>query len=101
MDKDNGNVAVAVGDTVRYTGTGSIGKVKRVMERDHELWARVDGTGLWYDTAELEVLGDEFEVTKWNKELTLEELKKLEERKLDSLSHAQQILEVELCESGG
>ncbi len=105
VDGTNGNSTngddITVGSTVRYTGTGSVGKVKRVQERDHELWARVDGTGLWYKASVLEVLGEEFEHKEWGKELTLAELKKMEERKMDSISNVQQILEVELCETGG
>ena len=99
-DSINGD-GIAVGDTVRYAGTGSVGKVKRIDERDHELWARVDSTGLWYKASALEVLGDEFEQKEWDKELTLEELKRIEARKMDSISNVQQILEVELCETGG
>ncbi|NOQ28678.1 MAG: DUF2098 domain-containing protein [Methanosarcinales archaeon] len=99
-DSINGD-GVAVGDTVRYAGTGSVGKVKRIDERDHELWARVDSTGLWYKASALEVLGEEFEQKEWDKELTLEELKRIEARKMDSIGNVQQILEAELCESGG
>ena len=99
-DSINGD-GIAVGDTVRYAGTGSVGKVKRIQERDHELWARVDSTGLWYKASALEVLGEEFEQKEWDKELTLEELKRIEARKMDSISNVQQILEVELCETGG
>ncbi|RJS72317.1 DUF2098 domain-containing protein [ANME-2 cluster archaeon] len=95
------NGDIEVGSTVRYTNTGTIGKVKRFEERDHETWALVDSTGMWYSTEALELLGAEVEKKEWNKELSLEDLKRLEERKLDSISHAQQILEAELCESGG
>ena len=107
MDSDgtNGDGAngdgITVGDTVRYAGTGSVGKVKRIQERDHELWVRVDSTGLWYKASTLEVLGEEFEHKEWDKELTLDELKRVEERKMDSIGNVQQILEAELCESGG
>jgi len=107
MDSDDTNGdsitgdGVAVGNTVRYAGTGSVGKVKRIQERDHELWARVDSTGLWYKASALEVIGEESEQKEWDKELTLEELKKIEARKMDSISNVQQILEAELCESGG
>ena len=99
-DSTNGD-GVTVGVTVRYAGTGSVGKVKRIQERDHELWARVDGTGLWYKASALEVLGEESEQKEWDKKLTLEELKRVEERKMDSISNVQQILEMELCETGG
>ncbi len=95
------NGDIEVGSTVRYTNTGTIGKVKKFEERDHETWALVDSTGMWYNTEALELLGAEVEKKEWNKELSLEDLKRLEERKLDSISHAQQILEAELCESGG
>ncbi|MCD6206999.1 MAG: DUF2098 family protein [Methanosarcinales archaeon] len=99
---DNGDTGnIAVGNTVRYTGTGSIGKVKRLDERDHETWARVDGTGLWYKASSLEVLGEEVKRKEWDKELTLDELKRMEEHKLDRIGHVQEILEAELCESGG
>ena len=107
MDSDgtNGDSAngdgITVGDTVRYAGTGSVGKVKRIQERDHELWVRVDSTGLWYKAGALEVLGEEFEHKEWDKKLTLDELKRVEARKLDSINNVQQILEAELCESGG
>jgi len=107
MDSDDTNGdsitgdGVAVGNTVRYAGTGSVGKVKRIQERDHELWARVDSTGLWYKASALEVIGEESEQKEWDKELTLEELKRIEARKMDSISNVQQILEAELCESGG
>jgi len=99
-DSTNGD-GITVGSTVRYSGTGSVGKVKRIQERDHELWARVDSTGLWYKASALEVLGKEFEQKEWDKELTLEELKRIEARKMDSIGNVQQILEAELCESGG
>jgi len=95
------NGDIEVGSTVRYTNTGTIGKVKKFEERDHETWALVDSTGMWYSIEALELLGAEVEKKEWNKELSLEDLKRLEERKLDSISHAQQILEAELCESGG
>ncbi len=95
------NGDIEVGSTVQYTGTGTVGKVKRFEERDHETWALVDSTGMWYNTETLERLGADIEKKEWNKELSLEDLKRLEERKLDSISHAQQILEAELCESGG
>ena len=107
MDSDGTNGysingdGIAVGNTVRYAGTGSVGKVKRIQERDHELWARVDSTGLWYKASTLEVLGEKFEQKEWDKELTLEELKRIEARKMDSISNVQQILEVELCATGG
>ena len=99
-DSTNGD-GITVGSTVRYAGTGSVGKVKRLQERDHELWARVDSTGLWYKAGTLEVLGAESEQKEWDKELTLDELKRVEERKMASISNVQQILEVELCETGG
>nr|QNO46985.1 hypothetical protein CLAIAILK_00047 [Methanosarcinales archaeon ANME-2c ERB4] len=99
-DSTNGD-GITVGSTVRYAGTGSVGKVKRIQERDHELWARVDSTGLWYKASALEVLGEEFEQKEWDKELTLDELKRVEARKMDSINNVQQILEAELCESGG
>ncbi|MEA1966471.1 MAG: DUF2098 domain-containing protein [Euryarchaeota archaeon] len=99
-DSINGD-GIAVGDTVRYAGTGSVGKVKRIQERDRELWARVDSTGLWYKASALEVIGEESEQKEWDKELTLAELKRVEERKMDSIGNVQQILEAELCESGG
>ena len=96
------NGDISIGSTVRYTGTGSVGEVKRLEERDHELWVRLDSTGLWYDTAALEVLGEEFEEngwarkrslkkTGWNRKLTLEELKKVEERKMEDIHHVQEI----------
>ncbi len=99
-DSTNGD-GITVGSTVRYAGTGSVGKVKRIQERDHEQWARVDTTGLWYKASALEVLGEEFKQKEWDKELTLDELKKAEARKMDSIGNVQQILEAELCESGG
>ena len=96
------NGDISIGSTVRYTGTGSVGEVKRLEERAPELWARLDSTGLWYATAALEVLGEEFEEagrarkrsikkTEWDRKLTLEELKKVEERKRDDIRHVQEI----------
>ena len=96
------NGDISIGSTVRYAGTGSVGEVKRLEERDHELWVRLDSTGLWYAKAALEVLGEEFEVngwarkrplkkTGWNRKLTLEELKKVEERKMEDIHHVQEI----------
>ncbi|HIE32329.1 MAG TPA: DUF2098 domain-containing protein [Methanosarcinales archaeon] len=47
---------IAVGSIVQYTGTGTIGEVKRIEERDRDIWACVDSTGLWYNTETLEVV---------------------------------------------
>jgi len=96
------NGDISIGSTVRYAGTGSVGEVKRLEERDHEQWARLDSTGLWYATAALEVLGEGFEEngwarkrsikkTEWDRKLTLEELKKVEERKKEDIRHVQEI----------
>ena len=96
------NGDIAVGSTVRYAGTGSVGEVNRLEERDHELWVHLDSTGLWYATATLEVLGLEFgvkgrgrtlspEKKEWGRKLSLEELKKMEERKIEDISRVQEI----------
>jgi len=63
------NGDIAVGSTVRYAGTGSVGEVNRLEERDQELWVHLDSTGLWYATAALEVLGGEFCVKGWGRKL--------------------------------
>ena len=96
------NGDIAVGSTVRYAGTGSVGEVNRLEERDHELWVHLDSTGLWYATAALEVLGVEFglkgwgrklspEKKEWDRKLSLEELKKVEERKMEDIRRVQEI----------
>ena len=96
------NGDISIGSTVRYAGTGSVGEVKRLEERDHELWVRLDSTGLWYAVAALEVLGEAFEENgwarkrslkkkEWDRKLTLEELKKVEERKKEDIRHVQEI----------
>lgn len=95
------NGDIKVGSTVQYNGTGTVGKVKRIDQRDHETWALVDTTDLWYSADVLEVLGAEVEKKEWSRTLTLEELKRAEERTLDRISRVQEILEVELCECGG
>ena len=59
------NGDISIGSTVRYAGTGSVGEVKRLEERDHEQWVRLDSTGLWYAAAALEVLGEGFEENGW------------------------------------
>ena len=93
--------SIAAGDTVQYSGTGTIGKVKRFNQQDHETWALVDSSDLWYKTDTLKVLEGEVETKEWNKTLTLDELKQATERNVDRISRVQEILEVELCESGG
>ena len=96
------NGDIAVGSTVRYAGTGSVGEVNRLEERDHELWVHLDSTGLWYAAAALEVLGGEFgvkgwggilspEKKEWVRKLSLEELKKMEERKMEDIRRVQEI----------
>ena len=96
------NGDIAVGSTVRYAGTGSVGEVNRLEERDHELWVHLDSTGLWYATAALEVFGREFGVNgwdrirspekkEWDRKLSLEELKNVEERKMEDIRHVQEI----------
>ncbi|MEA1894549.1 MAG: DUF2098 family protein [Euryarchaeota archaeon] len=96
------NGDISIGSTVRYSGTGSVGEVRRLEEMYHELWARLDSTDLWYATTALEVLGEEFEEngcerkrslkkTEWSRKLTLEELKKVEERKREDIRHVQEI----------
>ena len=96
------NADISIGSTVRYSGTGSVGEVKRLEKRGHELWARLDCTGLWYATAALEVLRGEFEwngwarkrllkKTEWDRKLTVEELKKVEERKMEGIHQVQEI----------
>jgi len=93
--------SIAAGDTVQYGATGTIGKVKRFDQRDHETWALVDSSDLWYKIDTLKVLEGEFETKEWDKTLTLDELKQATERNVDRISRVQEILEVELCESGG
>ena len=96
------NGDISIGSTVQYSGTGSVGEVKRLEERGHEMWARLGSTGLWYATAALEALGEEFEETgwarkrslrktEWDRKLTLEGLKKVEERKREDIRHLQEI----------
>ena len=96
------NGDIAVGSTVRYAGTGSVGEVNRLEARDQELWVHLDSTGLWYATAALEVLGGEFcvkgwgrklspEKKEWDRKLSLEELKKVEERKMEDIHRVQEI----------
>ena len=93
--------SIAAGDTVKYSGTGTIGKVKRLDQRDHETWALVDSSDLWYKVDTLEVIEGEVEAKEWDRKLTLDELKQATERNADRISRVQEILEVELCESGG
>jgi hypothetical protein len=93
--------SIAAGDTVQYSGTGTIGKVKRFDQRDDETWALVDSSDLWYKVDTLEVLEGEVEAKEWDRKLTLDELKRTTERNIDRISRVQEILEVELCESGG
>ena len=95
------NGDIAVGSTVRYAGTGSVGEVNRLEARDHEPWVHLNSTGLWYATATLEVLRGELEVNgwgrkspekkEWNRKLSLEELKKVEERKMENTRRVQEI----------
>ncbi len=95
------NGDISIGSTVRYAGTGSVGEVKRLEERDRELWARLDSTGLWYAKVALEVLVGEFEESGWgrkcslkktgDRKLTLEELKNVEERKREDIRRIQEI----------
>lgn len=40
-----------VGDLLKYTPTSTVGKVTDVRERDGKIWARLDSTDLWYDSA--------------------------------------------------
>ncbi len=42
-----------VGDLLKYTPTSSVGKVTELEERDGRVWARLDFTDLWYDSAYL------------------------------------------------
>ncbi|HIE30793.1 MAG TPA: DUF2098 domain-containing protein [Methanosarcinales archaeon] len=93
--------SIAAGDTVQYKGTGTIGKVKRFDQRDHETWALVDSSDLWYKVDTLEVLEGEVEAKEWDRKLTLDELKHANERSIDKIGRVQEILEVELCECGG
>ena len=95
------NGDIEVGSNVRYSGTGTVGKVKRLDKRGEEMWARVDTTGLWYNSDALEVVSGEIKQKEWSKEMTLDDIKRSEERKMDTIGRAQEILEVELCESGG
>jgi len=96
------NGDISIGNTVRYAGTGSVGEVNKMEERCHELWVRLDSTGLWYAAAAIEVLGDEFEEmgwtrkrslkkTEWDRKLTLEALKKVEERKREDIHNVQEV----------
>lgn len=72
---------IAVGSPVQYTGTGTIGEVKRIDQRDHERWICVDSTSLWYNAEILEVVRYMVERKGLKRELTLNDPKRAEKPK--------------------
>lgn len=49
---------IAIGSTVKYVSTRTIGKVIGMKKEDDRTWALLDKTHLYYDTRYLEVTAD-------------------------------------------
>lgn len=77
---------------VRYTGTGTVGKVVDLKEENNTNWVLIGETGLWYSPDLLEVLDEKYVKNKFkdskNKEIDIEDIKNLrddfENMELDS-----------------
>lgn len=76
------------GANVRYTGTGSTGKVLDLKSDDTGTWAKMDATEMWYRSQYLEVVDkakyEKFKKTSEpdEKEKTLKEIRRVKENKI-------------------
>ncbi len=92
------------GDNVRYTGTGSSGKVLDIKSDDTGTWAKLDATEMWYKSRYLEVV-DEAKYKKFKeepskadeKEKTLKKIKRVKENKIGEDVD----ISSEMCGGGG
>ncbi|NYB52017.1 MAG: DUF2098 family protein [Methanobacteriaceae archaeon] len=57
--KDLREKIIEKGSIVRYIGTNTIGKADKILEKDSQIWIRIDSSGLFYRSDYLELLKEE------------------------------------------
>jgi len=92
---------IAMGTTVKYISTRTVGKVIGLKNEDERTWALLDKTRLYYDTRYLEV-------TKAGASEDEEEMGKVDmgevEKKIRTMEEALKVKDISLdtsCEGGG
>jgi hypothetical protein len=74
---------IELGQFVRYTGTGTIGKVIDLKEENNVNWVKIDETGLWYSSDLVEILDDKYVKNKSKnfkaKEIDIDDIKNLKD----------------------
>lgn len=72
---------INVGSYARYTGTGTTGQVSDIKEENHNQWAKLENSDLWYSLDTIEVITKEDIKNFDNKnEDTDKDVKKLKEK---------------------
>ena len=61
---------INVGSYARYTGTGTTGQVSDIKEENHNQWAKLENSDLWYSLDTIEVITKEDIKNVANKYLT-------------------------------
>ena len=91
MALDARDKEISVDDFVRYTDTGTMGKVLDIKTEDETDWVLIDKTDLWYKAKLVEILDEKdikVKFTPSGRELDVDELKekaeKLENMQMDS-----------------
>ncbi len=94
---DSCGAPISKGSYVIYTGTGTIGKVVDLKTENESIWAKIEGTDLWYKSNYLQAIDkiEEKEIKRKSKDIKekLKERKKLVGDDID--------MSTELCDGGG
>ena len=85
-------------DLVKYSGTGTVGRVKVVKEEDDEKWALLDSTSLYYNVKTLEHI-DHLPERRELEGYSLEEIESRMKAQTERLASMK--MEDESLESGG
>ncbi|MCL2156914.1 MAG: DUF2098 domain-containing protein [Methanobrevibacter sp.] len=56
--KDARGKEIEIGSFIRYTGTGTVGKIIEIKEEDEESWLKLDENPLWYCSSLVEVVDE-------------------------------------------
>ena len=96
MAVDARDKEISINDHVRYTDTGTVGKVLAVKTEDDIDWVSIDKTGLWYKSKLVELLDE--------KDVTVNDVFKGKDINLDDLKQDTfdfQDMEMNSCNGGG
>jgi len=61
--KDARGKEIEIGSYIRYTGTGTIGKIIEIKEENEENWLKLDENPLWYCSDLVEVIDKDSIIT--------------------------------------